>query len=99
MFPSVANRYPFRYYGASMPEPRSNPVPIRFGATTRSRLHAVSENSGLSVSDVCRLAVEQFLTETERTGKITLTLSSGGADSKKTAKARAQPKRKAKKKA
>ena len=58
-----------------MPVPKTTPVPIRFDAQVRERLQAVSADCGLSVSDLCRLAVEKLLSELETTGQITLRVS------------------------
>ena len=64
----------------------------------RSRLQAISEDSGLSVSDVCRLAVDQFLSEVEQTRKITLKLSKGAKAARGSAPKSGKAKGKSKKK-
>ncbi len=61
--------------GSPMPAQKTTPVPIRFDSQVRERLQAVSSDCGLSVSDLCRLAVEKLLTELETTGQITLRVS------------------------
>ncbi len=87
-----------------MPAPKTTPVPIRFDTQVRERLQAVSADCGLSVSDLCRLAVEKLLTELETTGQITLRVSEevSGYTTKKDSgssrgqKAKPKPKSKAK---
>lgn len=58
-----------------MPDAKNTPVPIRFEPTVKARLQAVSEDCGLSVSDLCRMGVEKLLDELEQTGQITLRIS------------------------
>ena len=58
-----------------MPASKSTPIPIRFDESIKERLQIVSSDCGLSVSDLCRLAVEKLLDEIESTGQITLRVS------------------------
>ena len=79
-----------------MPDPSSSskttPIPIRFDGSVKERLQAVSADCGLSVSDLCRLAVEKLLVELEQTGKITLRVSEEVSGYHATPKAPQKPK-------
>lgn len=51
---------------------KNTPVPIRFDAEVRRELESLGQASGLSISDLCRLAVEKFLDEVAITGQVRL---------------------------
>ena len=49
-------------------------IPVRFNEDITSRLKAVSENTGIPVSQLVRTATEQYLTQIESTRSVTVAL-------------------------
>ena len=47
-------------------------IPVRFSESTRDRLQAVSDKSGLSFSDLVRRATESYLEKIEREGSVNI---------------------------
>jgi hypothetical protein len=49
------------------------PIPVRLSASADSALSAVANSSGLKKAELIRIAVDEFLTQTAKTGVITQT--------------------------
>ena len=47
-------------------------IPVRFPAETKRRVETISENTGIPVAKLIRIAVDHYLTEIARTRSITL---------------------------
>lgn len=52
-----------------------HPVPLRLDGEVRDELESLAAASGLSLSDLCRLAIEKFLDEVAVTGQVSLRVS------------------------
>lgn len=51
---------------------KNHPVPLRLDQEVRMELESLAAASGLSLSDLCRLAIEKFLDEVAVTGEVSL---------------------------
>ena len=49
-------------------------IPVRFDEATSARLKSISDRTGIAVSKLVRMATEEWLDETERAGKIQISL-------------------------
>lgn len=50
-------------------------VPVRFNQTQDARLRAISEQSGMAVSALIRIATERYLDQIEAAGQVTVNLA------------------------
>jgi predicted DNA-binding protein len=49
-------------------------IPVRFDQDTTDRLKAISERTGLPLSNLVRMATEQYLDKVEKTGSVNIAL-------------------------
>jgi predicted DNA-binding protein len=52
----------------------NSPIPVRFSADITARLKEVSDNSGIPLSHLVRIATEQYLDQIETSRTVTITL-------------------------
>ena len=72
----------FFWFGIHRGVSLNSAIPVRFSADITDRLKAVSENTGIPVSQLVRTATEQYLQQIESSRTVTVALREKATDYK-----------------
>jgi len=60
-----------------------SPIPVRFDGETAKRLKSISDRTDIPIAKLIRMATEAWLDETEKSGKIQISLGGNSPAQKK----------------